>query len=59
MTRIYLRHENHGEKIAYLEAEAEMDEQNGWERFDPTKPVPLPADPEIEPKRRGRPRKEQ
>ena len=64
MTRIYMRHEKHGEKIAYLEAEAENDELNGWERFDPN--APQAQDDEIEYKeeelitkpRRGRPRKE-
>lgn len=35
MSRIYLRHPKHGEKIAYLEAEAVMDEKAGWVRFNP------------------------
>ena len=35
MAMIYLRHARHGVKIATLEMEAEADEENGWERFDP------------------------
>jgi hypothetical protein len=35
MALIYLRHDVHGVKIATLELEAEADEENGWERFDP------------------------
>ena len=64
MTRIYMRHENHGEKIAYLEAEAENDELNGWERFDPNEQhvseveVEYSAEELITKPRRGRPRKE-
>ncbi len=33
---IYLRHPTHGTKVASIEMEAEYDERNGWERFDPT-----------------------
>jgi hypothetical protein len=36
--QIYLRHPTHGTKIATLELEADADEQNGWERFDPSAP---------------------
>jgi hypothetical protein len=32
---IYLRHPVHGTKVAIAHAEAEMDEQNGWEVYDP------------------------
>ena len=35
MAVIYLRHPVHGVKIAVLDLEAEADEENGWERFDP------------------------
>ena len=35
---IYLRHAIHGTKIATMDLEAEADEQNGWERFDPNNP---------------------
>ncbi len=52
---IYMRHPVHGNKVAIAEAEAEADEKNGWERFEP-------GDPENEvnelAKPRGRPRKE-
>ena len=30
---IYLRHPEHGAKVATLEQEAEYDEQNGWVRY--------------------------
>jgi hypothetical protein len=33
MSLIYLRHPQHGEKIASMELEAESDEQNGWTRY--------------------------
>ena len=52
---IYLRHPVHGNKVAIAEAEAEADEKNGWERFEPGAPeneVNELAKP------RGRPRKE-
>ena len=32
---IYLRHAVHGTKVATMAMEAEFDEQNGWERYDP------------------------
>ena len=32
---IYLRHPVHGTKVAVMAMEAEYDEQNGWERYDP------------------------
>lgn len=38
MAVIYLRHPIHGAKVACLDIEADFDEQNGWERFDPTEP---------------------
>lgn len=34
MAVIYLRHPDHGVKVATMDLEAEYDEQNGWERFD-------------------------
>ena len=34
MAVIYLRHPEHGTKVACLEAEAVYDEKNGWVRFD-------------------------
>ena len=30
---IYLRHPEHGTKVAIMEQEAEYDEQNGWVRY--------------------------
>lgn len=38
MAIIHLRHPKHGTKVATMELEAEADEQNGWERFDPNNP---------------------
>lgn len=32
---IWLRHPQHGVKVAYHPGEAEADEKNGWQRFDP------------------------
>ena len=56
---IYLRHAVHGTKVATMAMEAEYDEQNGWERYNPDTPsAPEAAAPvnELEPKRRrGRP----
>jgi hypothetical protein len=59
MPTIYLQHPVHGFKIANMEMEAEFDEQNGWERYNPDTPsAPEAAAPanELEVKRRrGRP----
>jgi len=52
---IYLRHDVHGTKVANMDLEAEFDEQNGWERYNPGTPsTPEAAAPvnELEPKRR-------
>jgi hypothetical protein len=52
---IYLRHPHHGTKIASMELEAELDEQNGWKRYNPDTPsAPEAAAPanELEVKRR-------
>ncbi len=38
MAVIYLTHPVHGAKVATIEAEAEMDEQNGWVRYNPETP---------------------
>jgi hypothetical protein len=35
MAVIYLKHPEHGVKVACLDLEAEADEENGWIRFDP------------------------
>lgn len=42
---IYLKHPLHGAKVAIAEAEAEQDELNGWERFDPDTPSDTQAAP--------------
>ena len=52
---IYLRHAVHGTKIANMAMEAEYDEQNGWERYNPDTPSAPEAAAlvnELEPKRR-------
>jgi len=52
---IYLKHDVHGTKVANMDLEAEYDEQNGWERYNPDTPsAPEVAAPvnELEPKRR-------
>ena len=55
---IYLRHSVHGTKVAISEIEAEYDEQNGWERFDPTaRAEAAPVVNELAARRRGRPPK--
>lgn len=35
MAEIYLRHPEHGAKVASMEAEAIYDEKSGWVRYDP------------------------
>ena len=45
---IYLRHPVHGTKVAIAHAEAEMDEQNGWEVYDPFSDDDEYCDPIIE-----------
>ena len=68
MAVIYLKHPIHGAKVATMDMEAEYDEMNGWVRYNPNEPEPeaeIPAflqtseEPvnELEPARRGRPRK--
>jgi len=56
MAMIYLRHERHGVKIATLEMEAEADEENGWERFDPNDDDSVRSDLRS-PETTGRPRR--
>jgi hypothetical protein len=34
MPIIYLKHPIHGTKVATMDAEAEYDEANGWERYE-------------------------
>lgn len=38
MAVIYLKHPQHGAKVAISDMEAMFDEQNGWERYDPDEP---------------------
>ena len=42
---IYLEHPEHGAKVATMDLEAEMDEQNGWTRYNPD----TPSEPEAAP----------
>jgi hypothetical protein len=39
MPIIYLKHEIHGTKIAYMDAEVEADAQNGWIEYNPDTPA--------------------
>ena len=65
MPIIYLKHPIHGAKVATMELEAEYDEQNGWVRYNPDEVEQEDELPsflqesvnELEPARRGRPRK--
>jgi hypothetical protein len=65
MAVIYLKHPIHGAKVATMDMEAEYDEQNGWVRYNPDELNQEPEIPaflqepvnELEPSRRGRPRK--
>jgi hypothetical protein len=41
---IYLKHQVHGTKIATMEVEAEQDEKNGWERYNPDMPLQEPEE---------------
>jgi hypothetical protein len=38
---IYLEHPVHGAKVATMDLEAEMDERNGWTRYNPDTPSEL------------------
>jgi hypothetical protein len=40
MAVIYLKHPEHGVKVACLDLEAEADIENGWERFEPGQVTP-------------------
>ena len=61
---IYLQHPIHGAKVATMEAEANFDEQHGWERYTPHTPSASELDAPEEAAlanelstRRGRPRR--
>jgi len=42
---IYLEHPEHGAKVATMDLEAEMDERNGWTRYNPDRPSETEAAP--------------
>ena len=42
---IYLEHPEHGAKVATMDLEAEMDEKNGWTRYNPDTLSELEAAP--------------
>lgn len=52
---IYLRHPEHGTKLATMEEEAIFDESNGWVRYDPATGLTPAASNELVARRRGRP----
>jgi hypothetical protein len=39
MPIIYLKHPDHGTKVATMDAEAEFDERNGWVRYNDDTPL--------------------
>lgn len=61
MAVIYLTHPIHGAKVAVLDIEAEVDEQNGWKRYNPDTPSTVEevaSDADVAPVvRRGRRKK--
>jgi hypothetical protein len=48
MAIIYLRHPQHGTKVASMEAEVEHDYKHGWEEFDPTEKEVIEETPVVE-----------
>lgn len=56
---ITLVHPVHGAKVATMELEMEMDEKNGWTRYNPDTPVQAaPVVNTLETKRRRKPAEE-
>ena len=51
---IYLTHPQHGAKVATMELEAEMDEKNGWSRYNLDTPEVAAPVNELEVKRTRR-----
>lgn len=50
---VTLVHPTHGAKVATNEVEIEMDEKNGWTRYNPDTPVEVAPEPVVEaPKRK-------
>jgi hypothetical protein len=45
--------------VAISHDEAEGDIQNGWEEFDPTESTPAPVENALQPRRRGRPARQE
>jgi hypothetical protein len=45
MAAIYLEHPIHGAKVATMDIEAEVDEKNGWTRYNPDTLSELEAAP--------------
>jgi hypothetical protein len=55
MPNIYLKHPDHGTKIAFMEEEAIFDEESGWTRYTPGDPSePAIAGNQLVNRRRGR-----
>jgi len=48
MAIIYLRHPQHGTKVASMEAEVEHDYKHGWEEYDPTEQEVVGEPPVVE-----------
>ena len=46
---IYLKHAEHGTKVATMEMEAENDEKNGWVRYTHDTPSVVEEEPATEP----------
>jgi hypothetical protein len=55
---IVLIHPIHGAKVATMELEIEMDEKNGWTRYNPDTPVQAAPVNTLETKRRRKPAEE-
>jgi hypothetical protein len=55
---ITLVHPIHGAKVATNELEMEMDEKNGWTRYNPDTPVQAAPVNKLETKRRRKPAEE-
>ena len=48
MAITYLRHPQHGTKVASMEAEVEHDYKHGWEEYDPTEQEVVEETPVVE-----------
>lgn len=54
MAVIYMKHQQHGAKVAISEQEAQQDEQSGWTRFNPDDTDDAPSGNQLETGRRRR-----